>query len=133
MSFTRAGRMVGAFRHIGKDDIADEILRTMKGLGYDVREVDPFERPADESLTFTSPYEARITLMWKEMREQILPLIDRPAKQVNDIQGYLASLDVKYKDDAYHSLSIEGYKISAELIEKVRSGNWKPEALCILR
>lgn len=33
----RAGRMVGAFRHIGKDDIADDILRTMRGFGYDVR------------------------------------------------------------------------------------------------
>ena len=30
----------------------------------------------------------------------IIPLIDRPAKLVLYIQGYLASLDVKYKDDA---------------------------------
>ena len=29
--------------------------------------------------------------------------------------------------DAYHSLSIEGYRVSPELIEKVRVGNWKPE------
>jgi Fic family protein len=28
--------------------------------------------------------------------------------------------------DAYNSLSIEGYKVSSELIEKVRSGNWNP-------
>ena len=124
----RAGRMVGAFRHIGKDDIADDILRTMRGFGYDVRETDPFEKPADEALTFSSPYEARITLMWKEMREQILPLIDKSERKIDDVKGYMSSLDVKYKDDAYHSLSIEGYKISAELIEKVRSGNWKPDA-----
>ena len=124
----RAGRMVGAFRHIGKDDIADDILRTMRGFGYDVRETDPFEKPADESLAFSSPYEARITLMWKEMREQILPLIDKSERKIDDVKGYMSSLDVKYKDDAYHSLSIEGYKISAELIEKVRSGNWKPDA-----
>ena len=124
----RAGRMVGAFRHIGKDDIADDILRTMRGFGYDVRETDPFEKPADESLAFSSPYEARITLMWKEMREQILPLIDKSERKIDDVKGYMSSLDVKYKDDAYHSLSIEGYKISAELIEKVKSGNWKPDA-----
>jgi Fic family protein len=29
--------------------------------------------------------------------------------------------------DAYHSLSIEGYKVTNELIEKVKSGNWKPD------
>jgi hypothetical protein len=31
-----------------------------------------------------------------------------------------------YVSDAYHSLSIEGYKVSTALIEKVRSGNWNP-------
>jgi fido (protein-threonine AMPylation protein) len=32
-----------------------------------------------------------------------------------------------YKNDAYHSLSIEGYSVTPELIERVRSGNWSPE------
>jgi Fic family protein len=29
--------------------------------------------------------------------------------------------------DAYHSLSIEGYRVSEVLIERVRAGNWDPE------
>jgi Fic family protein len=29
--------------------------------------------------------------------------------------------------DAYHSLSIEGYRVTPELIERVRSGTWDPE------
>jgi Fic family protein len=29
--------------------------------------------------------------------------------------------------DAYHSLSIEGYRVTASLIERVRSGSWNPE------
>ena len=29
--------------------------------------------------------------------------------------------------DAYHSLSIEGYRVTYELIEHVRSGDWNPE------
>src|SRR5690606_10088042 len=33
-----------------------------------------------------------------------------------------------YVNDAYHSLSIEGYRVSPELIERVRSGCWNPEA-----
>ncbi|MBK1621926.1 cell filamentation protein Fic, partial [Lamprobacter modestohalophilus] len=32
-----------------------------------------------------------------------------------------------YPTDAYHSLSIEGYRVSAELIEQVRSGHWNPD------
>jgi len=37
-----AGRLAGAFRRIGLAEVADEILRTMKTAGYDVRETDPF-------------------------------------------------------------------------------------------
>lgn len=40
---TIAGRLAGAFRNIGRDRIADEILETMRAADYDVREVDPFE------------------------------------------------------------------------------------------
>jgi len=31
--------------------------------------------------------------------------------------------------DAYHSLSIEGYRVTDDLIEKVKSGRWKPESV----
>jgi Fic family protein len=33
-----------------------------------------------------------------------------------------------YVTDAYHSLSIEGYRVSRELIERVRTRTWNPEA-----
>ena len=36
-------------------------------------------------------------------------------------------VEAVFATDAYHSLSIEGYKVSPELIERVRSGNWNPE------
>jgi Fic family protein len=32
-----------------------------------------------------------------------------------------------YVIDAYHSLSIEGYRVTPELIERVRSGLWNPD------
>lgn len=44
---TIAGRLAGAFRNNGRDDIANEIVATMTAAGYDVRETDPFaDRPA---------------------------------------------------------------------------------------
>ena len=41
---TIAGRLAGAFRNIGRARIADEILGTMKSVGYAVRETDPFDQ-----------------------------------------------------------------------------------------
>lgn len=40
---------------------------------------------------------------------------------------YLDYVQEIYVTDAYHSLSIEGYRVSPELIEKVRKGSWNPE------
>jgi hypothetical protein len=37
-------------------------------------------------------------------------------------------IDDIYQSDAYHSLSIDGYSVSMELIERVRAGNWNPES-----
>lgn len=37
-----AGRIAGAFRRIGRSAFADEIMKTMKRAGYNVRESDPF-------------------------------------------------------------------------------------------
>jgi Fic family protein len=34
-----------------------------------------------------------------------------------------------YVSDAYHSLSIEGYRVTPALIEKVARGDWSPETL----
>ena len=124
-----AGRLAGAFRNIGRDRIADEILSTMKSARYDVRETDPFQKPAP--FTFTarepSPYVTRTRLMWHEMREKIIPLFPAPPNKASDIKPYMQRVEDVYVTDAYHSLSIEGYRVSAELIERVRTGNWNPD------
>ncbi len=41
--FTKAERLAGAFRNVGKEVVADAIVDRMKRLGYDIREQDPFE------------------------------------------------------------------------------------------
>ncbi|WP_457665380.1 Fic family protein [Thiolapillus sp.] len=126
---TIAGRLAGAFRNIGRDRIADEIIDTMRTAGYDIRENDPFETqiPLILPARAESPYVNRIRLMWQEMRE---PIIDRfPAAPglPTDTKAYLKRVEDVYVTDAYHSLSIEGYRVSPELIECVRSGTWNPD------
>ncbi|MEW8538059.1 MAG: Fic family protein [Candidatus Thiodiazotropha endolucinida] len=126
---TIAGRLAGAFRNIGRERIADDITNTMRTAGYDVRENDPFETqipvilPAREQ----SPYVNRIRLMWQEMREKIIERFPKAPGQPKDIKAYLKHVEDVYVSDAYHSLSIEGYRVSPELIERVRSGNWNPD------
>ncbi len=124
-----SGRIAGAFRNIGRDRIADEIIKSMRAADYDVRENDPFEAksPVIISSRERSPYVHRIRLMWQSMREPILSVFPASPGLPKDRDAYLKQTADTYLQDAYNSLSIEGYKVSAELIERVRHGNWNPE------
>jgi hypothetical protein len=126
---TIAGRLGGAFRNTGHDRIADQIIGTMKAAGYTMLESDPFEnRPRNILDTReASPYVNRIRLMWQEMREPIIERFPVAPGLPKDIGSYLKHVEEIYVTDAYHSLSIEGYRVSAELIELVRGGGWHPD------
>lgn len=128
---TIAGRLAGAFRNIGRERIADDIVKTMRAAGYNIREIDPFEAqiPVILSTREQSPYAARIRIMWQEMREQIIERFPAAPGLPQDTEAYLKSVEDIYVRDAYHSLSIEGYRVSPQLIEQVRSGNWNPDII----
>ena len=64
--------------------------------------------------------------MWSEMREPAISCFPPAPSSPVDIEAYLKSVEDTYSFDAYHSLSIEGYQVSEELIERVRSGRWAP-------
>jgi Fic/DOC family protein len=126
---TIAGRLAGAFRNIGKNAIADNIIEAMKAAGYSIIEDDPFkEKP---SIIFSnrelSPYVNRIRMDWANMRGVVLDNFPKPPIIRQETEKYLKHVDDIYLTDAYHSLSIEGYRVSEELIEHVRSGSWDPE------
>ena len=60
------------------------------------------------------------------MRQQVIDKFPKYPDLPTDIDKYLKKVDKIYITDAYHSLSIEGYRVTPELIEKVRRGNWNP-------
>lgn len=125
-----AGRLAGALRAVGRPSLADEILGAMRGAGYVVNEANPFERPLPAALPGgrpESPYVQRIRLMWAEMRGPVNAAFPPPLAAPADIEAVLRAVEARYVTDAYHSLSIEGYRVSEALIEKVRDGNWNPE------
>ncbi len=125
---TVAGRLAGALRNIGRDRFADEIFETMQAAGYDVRESDPFQDHLAHPLPTreNSPYVNRIRLLWEQMRGSVIERFPAPPGPPLDIDAFLQRIEESYLSDAYHSLSIEGYSISHELIEQVRSGEWNP-------
>ena len=127
---TVAGRLAGAFRNSGRDRIADDITKTMIAAGYGVRENDPFtDKPIIAlSARETSPYVNRIRLLWQKMRGPIIDLFPKAPGLPRDIEAYIKSVEDAFVTDAYHSLSIEGYRVTPDLIERIRSGMWNPEA-----
>jgi len=125
----KAGYLAKAFRQTGRADLADEILRAMKGAGYDVRESSPFEarhifarlgRPA-------APIVGRIEILWESMRGKVLAAFPKAPGLPADTEAYLHFVNEIYRTDAYHSLSIEGYSVTPALVERVRQGGWDPQ------
>src|SRR2546430_16754824 len=75
----KAVYLAKACRQTGRAALADEILRAMKGAGYDVRESSPFEaghifgrprRPA-------APIVGRIEMLWESMRGKVLAVFSK--------------------------------------------------------
>ena len=126
---TIAGRLAGAFRRIGNASIADEIISTMRVAGHHVRESDPFEvtaTPAARYRSAGSPFVDRLQTLWATARDSVLHELTLPPR-VTDVATSLSQIDDLYELDAYHSLSIEGYVVTTELIERVATGAWDPE------
>ena len=90
----------------------------------------PFVRQFEAvSLPERSPHSARIRLLWSTMRECVLalfPVIDNISRR--SVEEVLKEIDEGYVADSYHSLSIEGYRVTEDLIRRVRDGVWDPEA-----
>ena len=124
-----AGRLAGAFRRIGRAEPADTILRAMKAAGYDVRESDPFvpQQVFGVISRAAAPIVGRLQAMWEASRRPVIAAFPEPPGLPRDRNAYLRAVDEIYRSDAYHSLSIEGYRVTAELVERVRLGNWSPE------
>ena len=124
-----AGRLAGAFRSIGRMETADSILQTMRAASYVIAETDPFAGLAPVTITQDSAPVQRMRMTWERMRADVLEHFGAPPGKPGTKAGYLRRVDEAYVADAYNSLSIEGYRVNVELIERVRSGSWNPESV----
>jgi len=124
-----AGRLMGAYQFLGNDERARRIKQDMQVSGSRISPTNPFktDQPMLGKLPrLQSPQVGRLRAMWAKMRLVILAGFP-VANQRVDNETYLTSLEDIYQHDAYHSLSIEGYRVTPEIIARVRSGDWDPD------
>jgi len=130
---TIAGRLAGAFRALGNESVADTLVDTMRSAGHTVQMTSPFDQPQAPLAGGRpeSPYVQRLRLTWTQLRQSVLDAFDGVQPSLSPSRSIATKLlqdaESRYVADAYHSLSIEGYRVSSELIELVRSGRWDPE------
>ncbi|MEK1887534.1 MAG: Fic family protein [Phyllobacterium sp.] len=124
-----AGRLAGAFRHVGRDAFADEIVAAFESAGYDVRETDPFAGQARVTAIAAGlpPLVARLRAIWESQRAAVIEIFPKAPGLPSDRAAYMKFVEDIYESDAYHSLSIEGYSVTPELIDRVREGSWNPQ------
>jgi hypothetical protein len=105
-------------------------MKTMKGARYDVRESDPFAREHIFSplAQGSVPIVGRIQALWVSLRDAAMENFPPAPGLPENKAAYLRFVDEICQSDAYHSLSIEGYRVTPELIERVGTGNWNPDA-----
>lgn len=128
------GRTIGALKALHLDEAYIQLKRIVDGIGFiELDEKNPFVQPITQigGSHKESPAAMRVRALWQSLREDVervfadikpsFDFMSRPLHQTFD------NMEDLYVQDAYHSLSIEGYRVTPELIEQVRAGNWHPE------
>lgn len=131
-----AGRIIGAYQVLSMRAESEKLKAIMLGAGYEsIKVVDPFDKPPVQfgRMIKEAASATRVRIMWQQMRQSILDSYEgqHPAFNFNarPIDETLAMINEVYVHDAYNSLSIEGYKVTPDLIERVSNGDWSPETI----
>jgi fido (protein-threonine AMPylation protein) len=125
---TAASRLAGALAFVGRTQDATAIVSTMKAANVYVQAKNPFEleQPSLMPSRERSPYVLRLRSMWSSWRQKVIDNFPIAPGRVEDIETYVHQVEERYRSDAYNSLSIEGYQVTAELIERVAKNGWDP-------
>lgn len=126
---TSAERIAGAYLHMQMPKESNQIVEDMKVAGVKIKTVNPFENTYNITLNlqnrFISPYVTRIEAMWERYSRDIKTHF--PSPNANQTYKSLNIIQDLYIQDAYHSLSIEGYRVTEDLIEQIAIGGWDPQ------
>jgi Fic/DOC family len=126
-----AARFAGAYQFLGDEERAQQITKSAVAAGIACQPENPFAQTTPVFVGTTrliSPYAGRIEAMFRTMRQPVLEAFkDYKVGGFAGIEAYLQHVEDVYEHDAYNSLSIEGYQVTPELIERIRLGRWNPD------
>jgi len=118
-----AGRLAGAFRHVGRIDLTEELLATMRSAGHAPIEKNPFTAPRlpMAARRGAPSIAARLAGLAALGRASIDHLrVAAPGRMV-DPNRYLSALVARYPEDAFHGLWIDGLVVTREAIAQADS------------
>ena len=117
---SKAPQLIKLFEANGQSDMASEIRELLIQAGHKAPKTDTQTSGPAKADNLPS-YCKRLQLMWGEMREPVISHFPSAPDSEIDITTYLEVVEDSYTNDAYHSLSIEGYRVTEDLINKVRN------------
>lgn len=125
---TAAGILAGAYKFLGDNENYQKIISNISLIDLKIDEINPFHsnHPILSSSRVLSPYVARIEAMWKEMREDVIKIFSEVHSKEIALDECIRRVKEVHTHDAYHSLSIEGYQVSHDLIKQIARGDWNP-------
>lgn len=127
-----AERLAGGYKQLGDIKRSQQIVEDLSAAGRQVNLVNPFDK-AELCLggieRLTSPYAGRIEALWNKMREDVIKAFPEPPRNGASVESLIATIEELYREDTYHSLSIEGYQVTQDLIERIKKGQWIPDQI----
>jgi Fic family protein len=126
---TAASRLAGALAFTKRNDDAERIIKSLARAGYPITAKNPFvlTEPSISQSREKSPYVLRIKSMWAKWRDDVIANFPKAPGLPTTSTAYLKQIDDRYITDAYNSLSIEGYQVTDELIERIAHAGWNPD------
>ncbi|MGL1958408.1 MAG: Fic family protein [Colwellia sp.] len=127
-------RIINALDALEMKQESRNLETIMRGSGLDIsKKVNPFEEVLIPlgGRKGEAPSSLRVRTLWNKMRTPVIEVFkDYPSTfefKKRSIKETLNMIEELYVNDAYNSLSIEGYQVTPELIKKVAEGDWSPE------
>lgn len=126
-----AGRLIAALKEVGRARDAEIIEKSFAAAGVEISVSTPmgnFRTLATADVRLKSGIAARLTSLWSQMSAALAD-VPRPNSNLEAFRtstSYKITAAIKevYVNDAYNSLSIEGYQVTPDLIERVAAGTW---------
>ncbi|MDH5612809.1 MAG: Fic family protein [Gammaproteobacteria bacterium] len=130
-----AGRIIGAFDALGMRAESKKMEAIITSVFGAIKIINPFL--AEPVILGGRRGEAasagRVRILWQQMRQVVIDGFDQCKPEFDfysrPLDETLAMISELYVRDAYNSLSIEGYRVTPELIERVSKGDWSPDTI----